>query len=150
VHLLRHDQALLADRISRSNNLIDSTERSSYGFGMAELDLTEMHRSLLDTPEAWYALGAFCANALKRLGVVTLVVRPDGFVAYCTPSQVHILKEAVPDPEIVNRPFVWVRPVVSDGRPQWVGWRNGELWEIRFEEEPDAAAPKERAGEGDH
>ena len=98
----------------------------------------ELHRDKLLTPEAVVTLGGLCAQALSKVGVVTLLVRPDGFVAYATPFYVHVERDAVPDPELLNRPYRFVRPILSDGKAKFVAWKDRELWEIAFEEDEDA------------
>jgi hypothetical protein len=96
----------------------------------------DLHKDLLLTPGAIMTLGSLCAQALNKIGVVTLIVRPDGFVAYATPFYVHIQREAVPDPQLLARPFHYVRPILSDGKARFVAWKDRELWEIEFEDEP--------------
>jgi hypothetical protein len=128
---------------------VDRTTASSYGLAMAETDQIEMRRDLLDTVQAQMALGAFCAAALKKVGVVTLVVLPDESVSYCSPLQVHILRDAIPEPRVASLPFHYVRPIVTDGRPKFVAWKDGELWEIAFEE-PTNEPTEEGNGEEAH
>lgn len=108
--------------------------------GDPKQESVELHRDKLLTPEAVVTLGGLCAQALSKVGVVTLLVRPDGFVAYATPFYVHIEREAVPDPALLERPFHYVRPILSDGKARFVAWKDRELWEIAFEEQDE---PKE-------
>jgi len=86
------------------------------------------------TPDAFLALGSLAAQALRELGEVTLVVRPDGAVTYANPAKVHIERDAIPDAELLARPFRYVRPIMSDRRPRFVAWKDQSLWEIEFEE----------------
>lgn len=95
-------------------------------------------------------LGLVCGRALQALGVVTLIVRPDGTVGYVSPQDVYIEKNAaVCDPEHEAKPFRYVRPILSDGKPHYVAWKDATLWEIAFEEseaseptnEPETNAP---------
>ena len=88
----------------------------------------------LMTPAAFYTLGALAAKALQAVGNVTLVVRPDRAIAYANPAKVHIMHDAVPDATLLERPFHYVRPILSDGKPQFVGWHGGKLWEVEFDE----------------
>jgi len=87
----------------------------------------------LMNPDACLALGALAAQALKSLGEVTLVVRVDGAITYANPAKVHIERDAVPDPELLARPFHYVRPILSDGKPRFVAWKDRVLWEIAFD-----------------
>ena len=93
------------------------------------------------SPPAIAALGLMCARALQAVGVVTLIVRPDLSIGYVSPQDVYLDRNAaVVDPENEKRPVRYVRPVLSDGKPHYVGWKDGALWEVEFvdtEEKPD-------------
>ncbi len=96
----------------------------------------ELNRSNLETQPAIEMLGAIAAGGLKEYGQATFVMRPDGGVAFANPAHVHIHPDAVPD--IADRPFREVRPILGTGRPQYVVWKNGILWEIEFlDEDPE-------------
>lgn len=90
----------------------------------------ELTRDNLETQPAVEMLGAIAAGGLKEYGQATFVMRPDGGVAYANPAHVHIHPAAVPD--IEDKPFRTVRPVIGTGRPEFVVWKNGILWEIEF------------------
>lgn len=97
----------------------------------------DMTRENLATAEAVEMLGRISAASLKQYGQVTFVMRPDGGVAYANNDFVHIEPQAVPD--LVDRPHRLVRPILGDGRPQYVMWKDGILWEVAFDEvEPNS------------
>lgn len=90
----------------------------------------ELTKDNLETQAAVEMLGAIAAGGLKEYGQATFVMRPDGGVAYANPAHVHVHPDAVPD--IADKPFRIVRPVLGTGRPAFVVWKNGILWEIEF------------------
>jgi hypothetical protein len=95
----------------------------------------EITRDNVESVPAIQELGVLAARALKDLGVITLVVRPDGKVSYANPLYVHVEAKALPDPALLERPFRYVRPVIGDGHARFVAWREGRLWEITFDDE---------------
>ena len=98
-------------------------------------------RDTLETLPAIQEIGTLAVRALKDLGTVTFIVRPDGCVAYANPMHVHVEREAVPDPKLLERPYRYVRPVLSDGKARFVAWRGGRLWEIEFtDDDPEATS----------
>ena len=105
----------------------------------SDIPTVELTRENLQTQSAIEMLGAIAAGGLKEYGQATFVMRPDGGVAYANPTHVHIHPDAVPD--IKNKPFRTVRPILGNGRPAYVVWKNGVLWEIEFvDEEPEKNA----------
>ena len=102
-----------------------------------EEQLSEISRADLKRQDAIYFLGLMAAKGLETLGQVTFMMSEDDKVAVANPTLVYLDAKAVvtdssPSQEVP--PFRWVRPILGQGRPQYVAWRNGELWEIEFEE----------------
>lgn len=93
----------------------------------------ELSRDNLQTQPAIEMLGTIAAGSLKEYGQATFVMRPDGGVAFANPTHVHVHPQAVPD--LQDRPFRTVRPILGNGRPAYVVWKNGMLWEIEFVDE---------------
>ncbi len=87
-------------------------------------------------------LGDIAARCLKGAGRVAFMLDEEGVVRWVNPTQVLLLDGALDDQP--DRPFRWVRPALGDGQPTFVAFRNGELWEIEFEE--DHEEPEEAAG----
>jgi hypothetical protein len=100
----------------------------------------ELHRDNLRSEGAIFTLGVLASQALRELGEVTFIVRPDGNIAYANPEKVYIEHDAVPDPELLKRPFRVVRPVLTDGRARLVKFIDGKPWEIEFTDEPETTA----------
>jgi tRNA1(Val) A37 N6-methylase TrmN6 len=98
-----------------------------------EQPTVEMTRENLETLAAAETLAAIAIAGLKQHGQATFVMRPDGGVAFANPAHVHIHPQAVPD--IEDKPFRYVRPILGEGRPSFVVWRDGILWEIEWIEE---------------
>lgn len=98
--------------------------------------LTEISRPDLQRQDAIYFLGLMAARSLETLGQVTFLMSQDDKVAIANPTHVYLDAKAVvtDDPSGKSPPFRWVRPILGQGRPQYVAWKNGELWEIEFEE----------------
>lgn len=86
----------------------------------------------LDRPDVRFYLGTLAAKALRDVGQVTFVKRLDGGVAWANHVHVFIHPQAVPDPTLMASQYRLVRPVLGDGRPQFVAWQDGVLWEIEF------------------
>ena len=98
-----------------------------------QVPTVELTRENLATQSAVELLGAIAVAGLQKYGEATFVMRPDDGVAYANPAHVHIHPDAVPD--FANRPFRTVRPILGDGKPMFVVWKNGVLWEIEFVDE---------------
>jgi tRNA1(Val) A37 N6-methylase TrmN6 len=92
----------------------------------------EMTRENLDTLGALETLATIAAASLKQYGQATFVMRPDGGVAFANPLHVHIHPQAVED--LGDKPYHFVRPILGDGRPNYVAWKNGILWEVDFDD----------------
>jgi hypothetical protein len=92
--------------------------------------VADMTRENLETFGAAETLAAIAVAGLKQHGQVTFVMRPDGGVAFANPAHVHIHPQAVPD--IAEGNFRYVRPILGDGRPNFVVWRDGILWEVEL------------------
>ena len=97
-----------------------------------EIDLT---LEALDNEAAVVFLGWWVANSLKKLGQVTLIVNSQDKVAMANPVHVFIGPLAFLDESEKDPKFRWVRPILGQGTPQTVAWRDGELWEIELIEE---------------
>lgn len=96
----------------------------------------ELTKENLRSQAAIDMLGAIAAGSLKEYGQATFIMRPDGGIAFANPAHVHVHPQAVPD--ITDKPFRTVRPILGTGRPAYVVWKNGMLWEIEFvDEEPE-------------
>lgn len=87
----------------------------------------------LNSVAAAITLGTLAAAGLKQYGQSTFFVRPDGGVTFANPTHVHIHPDAMED--LGERPFRYVRPLIGDGRPQFVAWKDGILWEVSLSEE---------------
>ena len=97
--------------------------------------LKEISRQDLKRQDAVYFLGLCAANQLEKLGIAVFTLSPDGKVAMPNPTHVYLDADAYMNEDIQSLPpFKWVRPILGQGKPQYVAWRNGELWEIEFEE----------------
>jgi len=95
----------------------------------------EMTRDNLESLGALETLATICAAGLKKYGQATFVMRPDGGVAFANPAHVHIHPQAIED--LGDKPYRLVRPILGDGRPNYVVWKDGILWEIAFEDTGD-------------
>lgn len=91
----------------------------------APVDLTKEN---LDTPQAAGTLALLAVLALKKYGRVTFVVLPNGGIAFANPSHVDIHPEALKD--LQGKSMRFVRPLLGDGRPSFVAWKDGILWEV--------------------
>lgn len=100
--------------------------------------LRDINRDDLDRQDAIYFLGLMAAQGLKLFGQVNMIVGPNDKVCIANPVHVYFDANAYLQDNMEEiPPFKWKRPVVPDGKPLYVAWRNGELWEIEFEEEPE-------------
>jgi tRNA1(Val) A37 N6-methylase TrmN6 len=90
----------------------------------------EMNKDNLESLGALETLATIAVAALKNYGQVTFVMRPDGGVAFANPAHVHIHPQAIED--LGDKPFKYVRPILGDGRPGFVAWKDGILWEVAF------------------
>lgn len=104
----------------------------------------EMTRDNIDSIEALETLATIAAAGLRHYGQVTFVMRPDGGVAFANPAHVHIHPQAIED--LGDMPYRFVRPILGDGRPNYVAWKDGILWEIEPTDEPR----KENSGRQHH
>lgn len=99
----------------------------------------EMTRDNLETPGALELLAALAVAGLKNYGQVTFVMRPDGGVAFANPAHVHVHPQAVED--LGDKPYRLVKPILGDGRPNYVIWKDGILWEVEIvDEQPEAGS----------
>lgn len=98
----------------------------------------DINRENLGTEGAVTTLGAIAAASLKTYGQATFVMRDDGGVAFANPAHVHVHPQAIED--MGDRPFRYKRPILGDGRPNFVAWKDGILWEVEFSD--DDAEPK--------
>lgn len=98
--------------------------------------LTEIGIADLRRQDAIYFLGMMAARGLELFGQVTLMISGDDKVAMANPVHVYLDVGAfISDQELpTHPPFRWVRPVLGQGKPQYVAWKEGVLWEIEFEE----------------
>lgn len=78
-------------------------------------------------PLLW--IGRFIAVALRDFGIVTVFVGDDGCVRTVSPTEVYLTPGALD--EVEEGDIEWLRPIVSDGKPRVVAWRDGEPWEVR-------------------
>lgn len=86
--------------------------------------------------DAIWFLGTMAAKGLEAFGQVNMVISGSGKVSIANPVHVYFDTSAWIDEDIDSLPpFKWVRPILGQGKPQYVAWRDGELWEIEFEEE---------------
>jgi len=111
--------------------------------------LTEISKQDLLRDDAVYFIGLMAAKSLMTFGQITLVMGASETVCVANPTQVYLDAGAIIDDEGLSEvpPFKWVRPILSSGRPQYVAWRDGELWEIEFE---DDFPEQQNSGSGDH
>jgi len=101
--------------------------------------LQELFRTDLDREDAMYFLGLMAAHSLKTFGQVNMMIAANDRVCIANPIHVYFDAGAYVHEDLAELPpFQWKRPIVSEGRPQYVAWREGELWEIEFDEEPEA------------
>ena len=83
-------------------------------------------------------LGELCAAALASQGQIHLFLHEDGTLRIANP--LHVYLDAAALSEDGHQPkFRWRRPVLGADKPQYVAWRDSQLWEIEIlgEEEPD-------------
>ena len=95
----------------------------------------EMSRDNLETLGALEILASIAAAGLKHYGQATFVMRPDGGVAFANPAHVHIHPQAVED--IGDKPYRLVRPILGDGLPNYVVWKDGILWEVELTDQQE-------------
>lgn len=97
---------------------------------------TEITRDNLMSDEAILFLGAMAAKSLELFGQVTFLMSGSGGVSVANPVHVYLDTSAWLDDDAHKLPrYRYVRPVLGQGKPQFVAWKNGELWEIEFEDE---------------
>ena len=95
-----------------------------------EVDLT---LESVDKPACQTWMGVFAAQSLKTFGCAVFYVGEDGGVRMANPAGVYIQPGA--DEGMPGRAFKWVRPIVGGPQPRYIGWRDGQAWEIVLEEE---------------
>jgi hypothetical protein len=88
----------------------------------------ELTRQNLDSPGAAVTLATVAIASLKEYGCVTFVMHPNGEVVFANPAYVDIQPQAVQD--LGDKPIRFVRPLLGDGKPRFVGWKDGRLWEV--------------------
>lgn len=90
----------------------------------------------LDEPDVLAWLAALCSVHLKVAGSVTFFIDEDGYVQLANPLGVFLDIERMKAPE---KPYRFVRPIITDGRPQYIAVReDGTIWEIEFTDEAEA------------
>jgi len=107
--------------------------------------LREIGRADLMRDDAVYFIGLMAVKGLAAFGHVTLIMGEDDKVCIANPTKVYLdacaaIADDTPDEDLK---FKYVRPILPTGRPQYVAWREGELWEIEFideESEEDASS----------
>jgi hypothetical protein len=105
--------------------------------------LKTISRVDLRRQDAIYFIGLLAATALEKVGQVTLLINAKDRVAIANPLHVYLDAQAMADEEDgIVPPFHYVRPILGEGRPQAVAFKDGELWEICFDE----AQPEEPTG----
>jgi hypothetical protein len=112
--------------------------------GKEDADI-ELLKSHLSNPGTHLWLGGLVCKQLQAMGTITLFLsEDDGKVRIANPLHVYLGSQAMIDEDSDDRPFRWLRPVVGEAKPQFVAWRNGDLWEIEFTDEKSV-----REGESD-
>jgi hypothetical protein len=100
-------------------------------------NLFEINREDLINPGVYTEIGKQVAYLLTRHRVVTLFVHNDDSICFANP--LHIYLDANEDGVYLDsqhaltpppEPYRLTRPVIAEGRPQWVVWRRGQLWEV--------------------
>lgn len=110
--------------------------------------LVEIGRDELLRDDAVYFLGMMAARELRAFGQITMMMGADDKVCVANPTLVYLDANAIVNEDMPERPdFRWVRPILGSGRPQFVAWKDGELWEIEFKD--DLQVPED-SGSSDH
>ena len=100
-----------------------------------EEPLREISQHDLRRQDVVYFLGLMASRSLESFGQVTFMMGSDNKVAMANPVHVYLDANAIIEGDNQKLPpFQWIRPVLGQGKPQYVAWKNGELWEIVFEE----------------
>ena len=111
--------------------------------------LQEIGRADLLRDDAIYFIGLMAAKGLAVFGHATLIMGADDKVCIANPTKVYLDAGAIITDDMplgVEPKFKYVRPILATGRPQYVAWRDSELWEIEFTDEE----PEEDPGSSDH
>lgn len=108
------------------------------------LQTAEMTKENLDSPAAAEMLATIAVASLKQYGQVSFILRPDGGVAFANPVHVYFHPQSVED--LGGRPYRFVRPIVGAGKPNFVLWRDGILWEVEPEDGQLQDQPQEKPG----
>jgi len=95
-----------------------------------DVDLTLDNMGL---PAGQLYMGACAKSSLEHFGIAVLYVDKDRVIRLANPAGVFIQPGA--DVEAPPGKAVWVRPIVGEARPRWIGWRDGQPWELSFEQE---------------
>ena len=95
-----------------------------------EVDLTLDNMGL---PAGQLYMGAWAKSSLEHFGIAVLYVSEDRVIRLANPAGVFIQ----PGTDVGAPPgkAVWVRPIVGEASPRWIGWRDGQPWELSFEPE---------------
>ena len=98
--------------------------------------LTDIGVDDLRREDAIFFLGVMASRGLEAFGQVSMVISGSGKVSIANPVHVYYDVSAWMDDDISELPpFTWVRPILGQGKPQYVAWKDGELWEIKFDNE---------------
>ena len=95
----------------------------------------------LETTDALVELGRNAVEMLKSFGTSTFLLDEQGKVRVANPLHVYIDDRMAHPPEGVEP--VFVRPILTDGKPQYVAKKpDGSLWEVEYRI-PEAAEEEE-------
>lgn len=105
------------------------------------MPLQDIGRDDLHREDAIYFLGLMAAHALEQSGQVNMLIGANDKVCIANPVHVYFDTSAFLNEDTGELPpFEWKRPILSGGRPQYVAWRKGQLWEIEFKDnEPEVS-----------
>jgi len=95
----------------------------------------------LATEDGIVHLGVLCVQGLQQFGCVTLYADEGGGINLANPIGVFLNAGAVKAPD---RPPKFIRPILLNGRPQFVAMKEGTLWEVEYPDE------QEDTGSEDH
>jgi hypothetical protein len=100
-------------------------------------DTVELRLEDLNNPELLLHLGRVAALSLAKFATCTFLADPDGCVRLMNPLQVFMQADQSIAPE--GKVPVFVRPVLVQARPQFVGVReDGTVWEVEYRDPEDA------------
>lgn len=116
-------------------------DRPDPELGPMPMPLKDIGRDDLKREDAIYFIGLMAAHSLEQCGQVNMVLGANDKVCIANPLHVYFDAGAFVHEDLSELPpFEWKRPVLSGGRPQYVAWRNGQLWEIEFKDEETESA----------